>query len=555
VTTPRPSPDFDELPTPAVEGLSEVVGPDRVLTSRADRIAYNADCSPRGIIEARGRRLASTMPAVVVQPADVHEVRAVVEWARGADALLIPYGAGSGVCRGTVPGAGSVGDDRPAVIVDLKRLDELMDVDADNARVRVQAGVIGANFETELNRLGLTAGHFPSSIYCSSVGGWVAARSAGQCSSRYGKIEDMVASLEVVTGRGDVLETTPESGVSDRAAGAANPTQLFVGNEGTLGLITEATLHVEPTPTHRAYRGFHMPNIDAGLMAIREIMQAGLRPSVVRLYDAADTLVKGGGTEGAEPGADAERDASDGSLVEKVLDTLPAGLSTEIRKAVERVANDVRGSVLRGLANRPKLVNAVAEHLGAEAFLIVGFDGHDRLIKREAEVAFEMVRSHGEDLGTEPGENWRRHRYDASYKQSPVFEAGTFVDTMEVSAPWQSVRGLYSAVREALARHALVMAHFSHVYRDGTSIYFTFVGGGEDTEEAVEIYEQAWEEALDAAAAAGGSVTHHHGVGAEKAPWTERDHRGGWRRFQRLKQQFDPDGVLNPGKVYAQGDR
>jgi alkyldihydroxyacetonephosphate synthase len=493
---------------------------------------------------------------VIVQPADVGETVQIIEWARDAGAVLIPYGAGSGVCRGTVAGAGDGGDERPVIIVDLKRMDGIEALKADDGLVRVGAGMIGAPFETELNRRGWTSGHFPSSIYCSSVGGWIAARSAGQCSSRYGKIEDMVASLQVVTGRGEVLETTPELGVAGAAdqqvvAGegwpTTNPTQLFVGNEGTLGLITEATLHIEPAPDEHVYRGFHVPGIGAGLDAIRDIMQSGLRPSVVRLYDPADTLVKGGGTEGAEAQEGGEATSE---LLYRLLETLPGSIAERLREVVVQGKRRLRGEVLRRLADHPTWMNAVADRLGSDCLLIVGFDGRDRLVKREAEIAFEMARSRGRDLGPDPGENWREHRYDASYKQSPVFEAGTFVDTMEVSAPWSRVESLYSDVRRALGRHALVMAHFSHVYREGSSIYFTFVGGGGDTDESLEIYQRAWRDALDAAADAHGSIAHHHGVGAEKAPWTSADHHGGEALFEDLKDRFDPDRVLNPGKVY-----
>ncbi|MFB6263146.1 MAG: FAD-binding oxidoreductase [Bradymonadaceae bacterium] len=515
--------------------LAEVLGEDRVLTADPDLWAYNNDCSPRGIILARAGRLDEHRPAAVVQPADEEQVREVVEWARRTGVPLVPYGAGSGVCRGAVP-------DERSVVVDLKRLDEVIEVDEEAAVARVQPGVIGYEFERELNRRGWTMGHYPSSLYCSSVGGYAAARSAGQLSSEYGKFEDMILSLRAVTGRGEVVETAPTGWHSSDAPGRGpNPTQLMVGSEGTLGLITELTVELDEAPERRRYRGFEFGDLSTGLEAIRRLMQSGVTPTVVRLYDPPDTLVKGG-------------DDSEAGLMDRLRaladDHLPADLTDELREG----ARQARNAVARQVIGRPQLVNRVIDALGEASLLVVGFEGDDPRVEQRAEWAFDQLARRGVDLGPGPGEHWRKHRFDVSYKQSPVFDTGAFVDTMEVSTTWDRLEDLYRAVRRALTPHVLVLAHFSHVYPEGSSIYFTFVGYAENDEATLELYRRVWREGLDAVAEAGGSITHHHGVGDLKSAWLEEDHSGGTELFDALKESLDPDGIMNPGKLYEGRD-
>jgi alkyldihydroxyacetonephosphate synthase len=499
--------------------LVGILGEDRVLTDRADRLAYNADCSPRGILLARGRRLDAGQPSAIVQPDSPDEICTLTDWAARTNTPLVAYGDGSGVCRGAV-------GDADSVVVDLKRFDALRELDANARSVTVGAGMNGYLFERELQRRGWTAGHFPSSIYCSSVGGWVAARGAGQLSSRYGKIEDIVESMRVVTGRGEVIDTA--------TAGPPDPTQWFVGSEGTLGFITDVTLKVEPEPTQRHYRGFQFDSLADGIEAIRRLMQTGLRPAVVRFYDPFDTLVKrasGGGSEGLKS-------------------ALPGALRAALEARVEQWGH----AAFNGLIKRAEWVNGAVDAFSSECRLIVGFEGHAAALETEADIGFDVLRRFGIDLGVEPGEDWRASRYDVSYKQSPVFDAGAFVDTMEVATNWSNLQTLYDRVREALAPHVLVMAHFSHVYPAGSSIYFTFVGSADSTDDALQLHQTAWRRGLDAVDGAGGSIAHHHGVGSIKAAWTARDHRGGAAGFRALKEAFDPDRILNPGTVYPRAD-
>ena len=539
---------------PALErDLADIVGAPYVLTSGPDRLAYTQDCWPRGIILARGEVVRPNQPAAIVQPKDEREIMALVGWARRTGTALVPFGAGSGVCGGAM----ATGEQ---VTVDLKRLDRIVETRADDMTMRVQCGVMGMSLEQELERRGFTLGHYPSSIICSSVGGWLAARGAGQYSSKYGKIEDMVTSMRVITGAGEAIETAadplatkPRAMVPDCGP---DLTQLFVGSEGTLGFITEATLRLKPWPTMRHYRGFQFADVSTALGAMRELMQLGLRPAVVRLYDAFDSLLARRGS-----GKEAGRGSSGGGgglaarlltakLNDFAVDVLPSGMTSKIKGRVNEVTRALLGRVL----GQPMTLNALIDVLPSECLLIVGFEGVDpELTTEEAEVGFDLLARHGVDLGPEPGEHWFENRYAVSYKQSPMYDAGAFVDTMEVSTTWSNLERLYDSVRRALEPHVLVMAHFSHVYPEGSSIYFTFAGFGADLDETLERYTRTWEVGLDAVARAGGSIAHHHGVGISKAPWTHHDHPGGRELFEALGRAFDPDGILNPGKVWPTG--
>ncbi|RAL20395.1 FAD-binding oxidoreductase [Lujinxingia litoralis] len=543
------------LPPALRRDLEAIVGRPWVRTALPDRLAYDNDCWPRGIILTRGRRLGVHQPSAVVQPKDEAEIVELVAWARATGTPIIPFGAGSGVCGGTVA------LDEHAIVVDLKRLDALLEADPQTLLMRAQPGLIGMNMERELNARGLTLGHFPSSLYCSSVGGYLAARSAGQCSSLYGKIEDMVVSMRVVDGRARLIDTAAspthpwlEEGLAAQDH-PAQITELMVGSEGTLGLITEATLRLQPRPTRQLYRGFEFPSLKLALDAVREMMQQGLRPAVVRVYDEFDSLISGsrrrrGRSSGLSPRGDAHA-PSPGALL-RGLGKLASKKARELGLAapVERLVDRAQRELLGRAVGQPLLINRVAESLPAGCLLIVGFEGQNALIDEEAAYARSLLERYGVDLGEAPGRHWLQNRFSVSYKQSPMFDAGTFVDTMEVSTTWENVLPLYQAVRRAVEHEVFIMAHFSHVYAEGCSIYFTFAGFGADLDDTLATYERTWEQGLEAVAAQGGSIAHHHGVGYSKAAFTRHDHPGGPALFADLKARFDPDGILNPSKVY-----
>lgn len=522
--------------------LANIVGEEFVLTSAPDRLAYNNDCWPRGIILTRGRQLRAHQPAAIVQPENEQEILALVQWARATSTPIVPYGAGSGVCGGAVAN----GD---GIIIDMKRLRAISNGNHDDLTVHAQSGVIGMNLERELNRQGFTLGHFPSSLYCSSLGGYLAARSAGQTSSRWGKIEDMVVSMRVVTGAAEIIDTAPNPRVQRPIHHVLDcgfdPTQLFVGSEGTLGILTDATLRIDVKPSRQIYRGFQFESVERAFEAIREMMQMGLRPAVVRLYDAFDSLIarrKAGRNSKESVGTRALMSR----LSERALDTLPLEAGAELKGRLNQVTHGLLGRVL----GQPIVINTLINVLPQDCLLVIGFEGQSDIADAEAHAAFSLLSKYGTDLGEGPGKHWLKHRMDVSYKQSAMFDAGAFVDTMEVSTTWSNLDNLYQSVRQALAPHVLVMAHFSHVYPEGSSIYFTFAGFGADLDDTLLRYETTWRVAMETVMKAGASVAHHHGVGQSKAAYTNHDHPGGHALFEALKTTFDPDGIMNPGKVY-----
>jgi alkyldihydroxyacetonephosphate synthase len=553
VSTTRSAAEIDGLR----RALERIVGDRRVSTRETDLVTYARDMWPRLLLGLREGGRPTHVPHFVVWPESTREVIAIVRLARDHGFPIIPYGGGSGVCGGVVPLFGGI-------TLDTKRMTAMSEIDGEDMLCDVEAGLNGERFERALNQRGYTLGHFPSSIYCSTVGGWLATRAAGQMSSKYGKIEDRVAGVTCVTGRGELLTTDQLA----RAANGPNWTQLLVGSEGTLGIITSARLRVSLAPALRVLRGFELASVAEGVEAIRRVMQRGLRPSVVRLYDELDTFIHSLSGDhddaaavdpkryapvpapgsGALPAltrrrADEERG---GGLVGRLLGSALAG-----RRSVTNLA---QGAISAALS-RPRVLNALAATVTERVarggcLLIVGCEGSRIRTEVEARLTFaEIERAGGRDLGEEPGRQWFEHRYRVSYKMSKVFAAGAFVDTMEVASTWERLLDLYEAVRDAIGRHALVMAHFSHAYPEGCSIYFTFTGNATNRADAERTYDAIWREGLAAATRAGGTISHHHGVGLLKGRAMQGEHREALSILRALKTTFDPTGIMNPGKL------
>ena len=460
--------------------LRDLLGDQAVSTDPAELAARTRDCWPRLTMRERaGERL--DRPAAVVWPVTVEQAAALYRWASARGIPVVPYGGGGGVTGGAAPIAGGV-------MLDTKRLDSIGPLDEVSGLVTVGPGVIGQVLEEWLGARGWTLGHFPSSITISSVGGFAAARSAGQSSTKYGKFEHMVAGLTAVLPDGTVVERAPQP------ASAAGPdlTQLLLGSEGTLGVITQVVLRVHPVPEAIALRGYRVPSFQGGMDVVRAVLRHGLRPAVLRVYDEADTQL---------------------------------------------FHPEVTGGCL----------------------LITMCEGWSPLVALEEKAIGLAVAAHGgEDLGEAPGRHWHERRYDASYRLADYLKpAGLFgdavaLDTMEVAAPWVSLPAAYDGIRDALATTMdLVLCHCSHAYSDGACLYFTFgAAAAGDEVSARERYDAAWTAALDAAVAAGATITHHHGVGLLRAPWLRQElGEGGWTTLERIKAALDPAGIANPGKL------
>lgn len=480
-------------------------------TNAADRVAYARDLWPRKVIGMRGGEIAPAPPAVVVWPENTEEVCAVVRYAASHRIPIVPFGAGSGVC-------GGVEASPDAIVLDMKKMRRVIRVDHDGLTVHAEAGILGQHLEDFLLELGFTLGHFPSSIYCSTLGGWLAARSAGQCSGRYGKIEDMVVGLSYVDGHG-------QSHTLTRDGSGAELIPLLIGSEGILGVITHAVLRISPAPSERVFASFNMPTVESGLHAIRDIYQAGLRPAVARLYDPFDTKL-------------ARSHKSKDPHAAHPTNHGP-GLGAQLLARALRVP---------GLLN--KVVHGVFDRTGVGSMLVLVWEDASDVGRAECSRASQIALAHGgKDSGEEPARSWLKRRHSVSYRQSTMYAAGAFVDTMEVAAPWSRLLETYVAVHKAIAPYGFVMAHFSHAYPDGASIYFTFAGSASDDAEALRKYDALWNAALRAAVDAGASFSHHHGVGRSKAPAMAYESKASVDVVRGLKRIMDPHGIFNPGTL------
>ena len=503
------------------EELARMLPGMRWSSSDVDRTSYARDLMPRHHLGVRQGHVAPFPPHAVVWPESPADVSRLIAAARREGFALVPYGAGSGVC-------GAVAPDARSVVMDVKRMNRVHSINTGTEgrgawTLDADAGCVGLPLEEELVRSGATLGHFPSSISTSTLGGWIAARSAGQSSSKYGKIEDMVLSVDVVTGAGEIAT------LHARTHGPSL-VPLIVGSEGTLAVITRSTLRIHPKPASRAFGAWTFPTTESGWDALRRVMQAGLRPAVARLYDPFDAMMAKRGAVKTELAA--------ASMKAKKTSSLP--------------------QMLRPILRMPKLVNALVEAAGSRVFggamIVMIYEGTPEAVEHDLAATRAMFEVSGEHGGAWEGEGpaarWLQHRYAVSYRQAPMLRAGYFLDTMEVASSWDKLGALYHGVSKALGETAFVMAHMSHAYPDGCCIYFTFAGNASDPAIAESVYDATWSRALKAAADAGGTIAHHHGVGRSKAPALPREvGAGGIAAFAALKRAFDPDGVLNPGAL------
>jgi len=464
----------------AINLLIGLVGKERVKFDQTSMIIYAKDIFIPGYVDLRlGQTPRTLLPAAVCFPQSTEEVAKIVSRLRKNNIPLVAYGAGSGVLAAAAPVHGEV-------ILDLKRMNKVRSINRVNHTCEAEAGIIGQDLERELNKAGFTLGHFPSSIYCSTLGGWLSTRSAGQLSAKYGKVEDMVIALEGVLADGSVFRTR----ATPRAATGPDLDQVLVGAEGTLGIITAALLSISPLPAAQIYRGFGFDNVDGGLEAMRVLIQKELVPALLRLYDPLDTRFNAKKLSGPETGC----------------------------------------------------------------LLVAGYEGANKeLTELKARLGFKLLQDKGgKDLGEEPGKQWLTHRYSVSYNQSKILaEPANLLDTIEVSVNWRDAAELSRKVMAGISRVGLVMAHFSHGWRDGVCIYFSFLvkEPGENQEKLIEKHAQAWDAAMDACLEMGASISHHHGIGIHRAKWLKKELGAGHQILNKIKNEIDPQSIFNPGKL------
>ena len=463
--------------------LRRAAGENAVSVDSGDRAVHSLGKGYRDLVRIRRGEIRRSVDAVVYAESDA-QVAAVLEAAARAGVAVIPFGGGTSVVGGVEP----VGEGT-AVTLDLAHMGRVLDIDDTSGLATVEAGMFGPALEARLNAAGFTLGHFPQSFEYSTVGGWIATRSAGQNSTRYGKIEDNIESVRMLFPGGAI--DTP---AVPAAAAGPDLNQVIAGSEGALGVITRATLRLAPLPQQSDYRAYLMRSFEEGTEASREMLQAGLRPAVLRLSD--------------EPESEA----------------------TALMQA------GVEGMTM--------------------CLCIVGFDGDEDEVRFSWQRAEAILGRHGgQSLGTGPGEAWRRSRFEAPYLRDVLLDRAIMVDTLETATTWSNYLKLYRSVRDAMQNamgdRGLVMAHLSHAYTHGASVYYTFLARQHEGREL-----EQWQEVKDAASRAiiegGGALSHHHGIGTEHRRWL-RDYLGdgGMKVLRALKQAFDPQGIMNPAKLIS----
>lgn len=471
-----------------------------VDTSAEERLTHARGQSMRDWVELRYGRVDS-FPDGVAFPQTDEDMRDLLKYAREAGAQVIPYGGGTSVVGHITPCL----SDKPVLTLSLEKMTKLLDLDEMSRLANFQAGAAGPQLEGQLKAYGYTLGHFPQSFEYSTLGGWIVTRSSGQQSYRYGKIESLFAGGLLETPRGQ-LEIKP---VPASAAGM-DIREMVLGSEGRLGVVTQAKVRVRRLPEAESFFGVFFPSWEQGSDAVREIVQNDLPVSMLRLSNPLETET---------------------TLI-------------------------LSGKSWVGMADRGLRVIGYGD---TRCLLIFGVTGSRRLFNRTRRDVAAVCRKYGGlVVGTVVGHTWQKSRFLTPYLRNTLWELGVAIDTLETALPWSQVHEASAAIPqsivETMARNkekVLAFSHLSHVYRDGASVYTTFLF--RRTADPDELLSR-WQDVKRAASLTiqrfGGTISHQHGVGMDHVPYlpAEKDALG-MDAMRAVMQSFDPDGIMNPGKL------
>ncbi|MBN1329392.1 MAG: FAD-binding oxidoreductase [Candidatus Heimdallarchaeota archaeon] len=456
--------------------LCYILGEENVSNKEIDIFAYSKDYSPITTRWTLDGKLA-TLPDFIVWPETVQQIANLLSYLNEKVIPVLPFGSGSGVVGGALPIFGGI-------LIDMKKMDKIIDINTENLTATIQTGKNGMNIERELNTAGYTLGHIPQSVYTSTLGGYLAHKAAGQFSTKYGKIEDMVISLEAVLPTGEIIRTkaAPRNSVGPQLD------KLLIGSEGTLAIITEATLRIWPKPKHQKLLSFSFKTIENALDAVKEILQNQIFPAVIRIYDRDETL-----------------------------------------------------------RHFPDIKNAKNRNM-----IVFVCEGNNELVTLEAEMTNKYCLNNGGiDCGEEPVHHWIETRFKVK-ETSTMTPLGFVVDTLEVSSMWDKASTLYhDAIKEMKKVPGVIIAsgHASHFYPQGVCFYFSF--GGTPINQTDEDFNKAvWDACMRATIRNNGSISHHHGIGINRTKWMKEEWGSSYETLKKIKQSLDPKNIMNPGKLY-----
>jgi alkyldihydroxyacetonephosphate synthase len=491
--------------------LAAVAGEEYVTTDAMERVVHAYGKSLRDLVRIRANQIGRT-PDVVVYPADEAEVQGVVAAAIAEDAVIIPFGGGSNISGSLEP---HVTETRTVISLDMGRMNRVIDVDVDSGLARIEAGSLGPDLEAQLAERGWTLGHFPDSFTHSTLGGWVATRSSGMQSDKYGDISHIVRGIRVVRPGGVLVIPAVPS-----ASNGPSVREMIVGSEGRLGVITEVTVQVHRVPAKRDVYAYFFPNWDAGLAAMQAISESDATPSITRVSDARET-----------------------------------GFSLATSKDRQGLDKFMAGTALPALM-KAKGWDKQPGGLENICLSFIGYEGGEEHAKRQKKLVDAIVKKHGGmGVGTGPGVLYDQKKFDTPYLRDFLLDRGAAGDVSETAAPWSKLDQLHTEVVAAAERafdeigiKGWIMCHLSHSYHSGACLYFTFAFVfGDDPIREYDTVKSAIQQAF---VDNGGSISHHHGVGLEHAPWLEDDiSTEGVAVMRGLFTSADPGRNFNPDKI------
>ena len=496
------------LPQPLRAALEQAVGDGFVSVDALDRIVHARGKSLRDLVRQR-RGDFGRVPDVVARPGSEDEVAALLRAGIAADAVVIAFGGGSSI-SGSLEAPAD--ERRPVISLDLGRLDQLLELDAGSRLARVQAGVFGPHLEEQLGRRGYALGHLPDSFTHSTLGGWIATRSSGMQSDRYGDIADLTKGFRVVTPSGTLVARPVPA-----ASTGPSVRQMVLGSEGRLGIITEATVQVRRLPAQRTILGYLFPTFFDGVAAMREIVESECSVSVTRVSDANETSF---------------------SFATRTNPTL---------------LDQLQSRALRIFLDR-----RLGYDVSRMALSFIGYEGSERHVTFTRRAVGRIVKRHGGMcIGSGPGALYDQKKFDTPYIRDFLLDRGAVGDVSETAMPWSRLEPVYDAV--STAAHAAfaevgvqgyLMCHLSHSYQIGACLYFTFAfvpAPGADILASYDVVKSAIQQAF---VDNGATLSHHHAVGTEHARWLEQDISApGVAMLRALFDGTDPGHHLNPGKI------
>ena len=516
-TTPTAPMSLDDLPIPTpvisdhlLAELTEVVGVENVAQDDLDRIVHTYGKALRDLLRIRAGDI-PRVPDLVIYPGNETEVQLIVDRAVAADAVIIPYGGGSNI-------SGSLhapeDETRPVISLDLGRMNQVIDIDQESGLARIQAGAQGPDLEEQLSARGWVLGHYPDSFTHSTLGGWVATRSSGMQSDKYGDISDIARGMRVVM-PGKVLQVRPLPHTST----GPSVREMVLGSEGRLGVITEVTVQVHRIPEVRVILGYLFPSWESGLATMQEISTSDAHPSITRVSDGKETAF-----------SFATRKKSSGISISSLI-------SKGLMKVLQR----------RGW------------NLDEVCLAFIGYEGGKAHVAKQKKIVKDIVGKHGGILvGKGPGALYDQKKFDTPYIRDFLLDRGAIGDVSETAAPWSKLLPLYRNVIAAaekvyaqLGVPGWIMCHLSHSYHSGACLYFTFAFK-HDGVDPLGQYEPLKNAIQQAFVDSGGTLSHHHAVGTEHAAWLEQDISApGVHMIEGLFSAMDPNSNFNPGKIIA----